>query len=281
MKTKNDIISVLKDFYNVSGFRISVYDTDFKEIYCYPKDISPFCRSLQQSETYRSNCIKCDRTAFDTVKKTEDPYVYKCDCGLYEAVAPIYNYGVLSGYLMMGQVRDESEENKHYILNCARPLFETESELLSIFSLIRKVPSNMIKSYITLMTVIAEYFTQQATLSSSKQTLAELICMYLNRNYSKKITLEDLSKKFGRCKSTIMNSFKSAYDVTVIDFLNNIRLENAEKLIKETEYSFKEIAYHCGFYDQNYFSRLFSQKFKMSPSDFRKYIKNQNKSIAI
>ena len=66
-----------------------------------------------------------------------------------------------------------------------------------------------------------------------------------------------------------MNSFKKKYGTTVITYLNQVRLDNAEHLIRTTDMSFKEISYVCGFCDQNYFSKLFADRFGCSPSAFR------------
>ena len=77
-----------------------------------------------------------------------------------------------------------------------------------------------------------------------------------------------------------MSTFRKKYGITVIAYLNQIRLEEAQKLICDTELSFKEIACECGFYDQNYFSKQFSEKYGCSPTTFRtrykKSIKNKN-----
>jgi transcriptional regulator GlxA family with amidase domain len=70
-----------------------------------------------------------------------------------------------------------------------------------------------------------------------------------------------------------MNQFKKKYDLSVISYLNSVRLKEAKKLICDTELSFKEIAAECGFYDQNYFSKQFSESFGCSPTEFRKEYK--------
>ena len=44
----------------------------------------------------------------------EGAYIYQCRFGLYEAAAPLYHYGVLAGYLMMGQVLDPAQNSMQH-----------------------------------------------------------------------------------------------------------------------------------------------------------------------
>ena len=114
MDTKLNTIEILKDFHRVTGARISLHDLDYNEIASYPESLSDFCQKVQRKPKNKNRCIDADLKAFETVRKTGEAYSYKCHCGLIEIVAPIYNYGILSGYVIMGQITDSkssSEEN--------------------------------------------------------------------------------------------------------------------------------------------------------------------------
>ncbi|MBQ4153572.1 MAG: PocR ligand-binding domain-containing protein [Clostridia bacterium] len=269
-----EIISVLKDFYEISGFRVSIHDIDFEEIYSYPSEISSFCKRIQEDGSVKVNCIKCDNGAFEKVRRTNKVYVYKCSSGLLEAVAPIYHYGILSGYLMMGQVRDGSEANLDYIRNSCKSVFQSEKEALKYINAIPVISPEKLEAYIHLLQVIAEYLTQSNRINPGRENLAEAVKKYLHRNYNRKITLDELATHFGCCKSSIMNNFRQSFGTTVVEYLTKIRLEQAVGLICSTERSIKEIALSCGFADQNYFSRIFNSKYNCSPSEYRQ--KNMN-----
>lgn len=269
MTEKEEIISVLKDFYEISGFRISIHDIDFNEIFCYPSEILPFCKYIQKNGTGFVECLRSDNDAFEKVKQSGEVYVYKCNCGLYEAVVPVYHFGVLSGYLMMGQVRDETPESLEHIIKSSRSLFKNKTESKKYISEIPIVPQNKLESHIHLLQVIAEYLTQSNSIEPGRENLAEAVKKYLHKNYSRKIALEELATQFGCCKSSIMNNFRNAFGTTVVEYLTRIRMQQAERLICTTERSIKEIALSCGFSDQNYFSRLFHEKHNCSPSEYR------------
>lgn len=270
-----DIMSILRDLHKVSGARMSVHSVDGEELFAYPLELSPFCEYIQRDFFVRRDCVQCDRQAYEQLKKSKEPHVYQCGCGLFEGVAPIYHYGVLSGYLMMGQVKDETLKNDEYILKCSRRLFSSDEEYNEYFSKIKVLPSERLLSFVRLMGIVAEHMTNHNRITTKEESLPEQIKKFLNQNFSKTITLDEVAARFDCSKSTVMNVFRNKYGTTIIAYLNQIRLEQAEKLICDTDLSFKEISGECGFYDQNYFSKQFATRFGCSPTQFRKKCRSQ------
>ena len=263
------INSILKDFYAISGIRISLHDTEFNEIFSYPKEPSEFCRSVQKFDYVLQDCHKNDQTAFQKVKNTGEVYIYKCNRGLFEAVAPIYHYGILSGYLMMGQISDNSAQSKDYIINRIFEITGNKSAALSLSSTVKTIDKDLIYSYINIMTVLAEYLTSANKLFLYDKNLPQLVAEYIDKNYSRKITLSILSQKFECCNATLTNNFKKEYNMSIMSYLCQVRLKNAKEMILKSRKSFKEIAFECGFYDQNYFSKTFTKHYGCSPSQFK------------
>ena len=273
-----EIKSILKDFYTVSGIRISIHDTEFNEIYSYPAEATPFCKALQKNNAILLDCKRNDSSAFEKVKKTGEVYVYKCRRGLYEAVAPIYHYGILSGYLMMGQICDGSPESINNITKKATEILGDRDKAVELSQGVKSIDRKLIDSYINIMTVLAEYLTGTNRLITHNDKLPQLIKEYINKNYSAKITLSILSQKFGCCNATLTKTFKKEYNLSIMEYLCEVRLKKSEEMIQKTRKSFKEIAAECGFYDQNYFSKTFTKKYGCSPSDYKRAFYKNEKS---
>ncbi len=261
------ILDILKNFHRISGFRVSIHDTEFNEVYAYPTQLSPYCAAIQQDRENRILCLETDARVFRKVKETGEVAVYNCPHGLCEAVAPIYNYGILSGYLMMGQVCTDKEKLTPLL---QKRLGEERDNTEKIIASIRQVPSEMIDSYISIMTVIAQYATFTNRLAPRGGDIALKIQEYLNKNYPSKITLPQLSERFGCSQSLIIKAFKKQYGVTVMEALFEIRMKNAAQRLLASSFSVNQIARDCGFPDQNYFSKAFSRRFGLSPSAYRK-----------
>ena len=265
-----DITSILKDFYKISGIRISIYNTDFVEIYSYPEKISEFCSYIQQFDGIFEDCCQNDKKAFEKVTETGEVYIYKCDRGLFEAVAPIYNYGTLSGYLIMGQICDFEPASKAYLIDKTAKICGDSDKAEEICNRVKTIDKNLIYSYVNIMTVVAEYLTRTNRVHKSNCDVSELILEYINKNYDKKITLNILSQKFGCCNTTLTKCFKNRYNLSIMEYLKQVRIKRAEELMVNSAKSFKEISIECGFYDQNYFSKTFTLKNNCSPTEYRK-----------
>lgn len=272
MLNEIEINSILKDFYDVSGIRISIHDTEFNEIYSYPKESTPFCRRLQEDPLVHRDCLKNDADAFSRVKNSGEVYVYKCRRGLYEAVAPIYHYGTISGYLMMGQICDNAPDTKDNIVSKAEKILGSRAEAERLTATVKVIERSIIHSYINIMTVLAKYLTDTNKLFTPEKRLPQLIAEYINKNYSSKITLSILSQKFECCNATLTNSFKNEYNVSIMTYICNLRLNKAKEMLEKSRKSVKEISADCGFYDQNYFSKTFTKQYGCSPTDYRKTI---------
>ncbi len=265
-----DVKSILKELHTVSGFRISLYDTEFNEIIAYPENISEFCALVQKNNEVKQCCINQDREAFRQVKQNEDVYLYRCRFGLYEAVAPLYNFGVLSGYLMMGQIIDDLPETIDRIKGASLPYANDAGRLYSAISSIPRIQKQMISSYISIMTVCASYLTLTNTLKPHNEDMAMIAKKYINQNYHKNISIDNICNHLGCSRATLMNTFKKHYGTTVIAYLNETRLKQSALLLEKTIKPIKQICKECGFSDQNYFSKVFKARFEISPAEYRK-----------
>ena len=264
-----EINSILKDFYDISGIRISIHDAEFNEIYSYPHSPTEFCKAIQQDKKIYADCLKNDSAAFLKAKQSGKVFVYKCRRGLYEAVAPIYHYGLVSGYLMMGQICDTEPSTKTYILKGATDILGDLQKATQLTEQVKSIDRNLIYSYINIMTVLAEYLTGTNKLFAPTEKLAKLVAEYINRNYQDKITLSILSQKFECCNATLTNSFKKEYKMSIMSYICKVRLEKSREMLHNSRKSIKEISNECGFYDQNYFSKTFSKYYGISPTQFR------------
>ncbi len=101
------------------------------------------------------------------------------------------------------------------------------------------------------------------------------ICEYLKTNFREKITLSELCFIFGTNKTTLCSMFRKATGDTVIGYINNLKVKEAKKLMREGNYNLSEIATMLRFSSLHYFSRLFKKMEGISPSDYIKTIKSR------
>lgn len=273
MGSNIETISILRDFHKITGARISIHDLYMNEIYCYPQSLSEFCGQVQRQGDVISRCIAADKAAFEHVKKTGSPYTYRCHCGLIETVAPVFHYGVLSGYFMMGQFTDDSDLSLGEIKRLSAKYFDDEALFKSSVDSIPRCDSKLIDSYLNILAVIAEYMTDTKRVAPGFSGLADNIFHYINENYKKDLSVKTLCSIFGCSRTTLMNSFRDKYGSTLGTYITKFRVQKAAENLKNG-LSVKAAAMNSGFSDQNYFTKVFVKHYGITPSKFSK--KNQS-----
>ncbi len=79
----------------------------------------------------------------------------------------------------------------------------------------------------------------------------------------------DLAKAVGHSQMQVYRKLKGVVDKTPSQFIRAIRLKKGRELLVNSSLNVSEIAYDIGFSDPNYFSRMFSEAYGVSPSEFR------------
>jgi AraC-like DNA-binding protein len=93
---------------------------------------------------------------------------------------------------------------------------------------------------------------------------------YISENYSKQITLEEVSCILSVDKAHFCRLFKKAMNVSFTDYLNFVRLNHAEELLRKTDMSVSEIAYEVGILSSSYFAEIFKKFNSITPTQYRK-----------
>jgi AraC-like DNA-binding protein len=267
---QNEIKAVLKDLYKISGFRVSLHGIHYEEIAAYPEKKLPFCSYVQaHGEGELEKCRNCDAAACKKAMAMGDTVIYKCHHGLVEAISPLYNFGALTGYVIMGQVR-ESGTGIHAMVSALKAMGKNDEEGKNLSLEIPTIESGLISAFANITTICAKYLTISNAFVGDKLTVGQNIMKYLSENYTQHISITDICNHVGYSKSTVLSSFKREFGTTVNSKLCEIRLNAAKKLLEESEITINEIALCTGFADQSYFSKVFSAKYGITPSEYRK-----------
>ena len=95
---------------------------------------------------------------------------------------------------------------------------------------------------------------------------------YIKINYKDKVCLEEASNLICMTKPSFCRYFKKHTGKRFTEFLNEYRINNALKLLAQTEMDIKNICYECGFNNFSHFNRLFKNTLNLTPSEYRKKI---------
>ena len=99
------------------------------------------------------------------------------------------------------------------------------------------------------------------------------ITSYINDNYHQITSIGQIAEQFFISKYHLCRIFKDTLHITLIDYLNEVKIKNARYYIESTNKSFITISKLCGFNSLSYFSTVFRKIVGQSPSEYRKEIK--------
>ncbi len=91
---------------------------------------------------------------------------------------------------------------------------------------------------------------------------------YISEHYREKITLDNICFLFGINKTTLCQNFKAEYGITILNYINSLKIKEAKKLLRENELSVTEISEQLGFGSIHYFCRFFKKCTGKSPKTY-------------
>ncbi len=114
---------------------------------------------------------------------------------------------------------------------------------------------------------VNEFINQKR--SNRNENLLSKVKDYVDRNYSENITLTSIAKNFGISSGYLSVLFNDHIGQNFIDYLTNLRIQNAKNLLKSTDLKIYEIADKVGYRDAYYFSTAFKKIVGINPTDYR------------
>lgn len=98
----------------------------------------------------------------------------------------------------------------------------------------------------------------------------EKILAYIDDNICKPMTIAEICQKFSLSRSSLQILFKENMNQSPKKYINEQKMEKSRQMICEDKYTISEIALMMGFNSIHYFSRAFTQKYHISPSEYSK-----------
>jgi AraC-like DNA-binding protein len=167
------------------------------------------------------------------------------------------------------------------------------SAILKIYPLLDTLASEKQGFYavIKFMTILYELslFEEEArTLSSSSFAKIDIhsdsrrvqkVQEYINTHYQEEIRLGQLADMVGMTDVSFSRFFKLRTGKNLSDYIIDIRLGFASRLLVDSTMSIAEICYECGFNNLSNFNRIFKKKKSCSPKEFRENYRKKKKLI--
>ena len=105
--------------------------------------------------------------------------------------------------------------------------------------------------------------------TQQENPIIKKVCDYIRDHISENISLDQMALVAQVSSFYLSKLFKEEKGETFITYISDLRLEKAKQMLTTTTTTIKEISTDIGYNDQNYFSKLFKNKFGVSPTEFR------------
>jgi AraC-like DNA-binding protein len=105
--------------------------------------------------------------------------------------------------------------------------------------------------------------------SRTNETVSRIL-NYLSDNFHETVTLETLSKEVGLSTFRIAHLVKEVTGKTVLQHIHQLRVQEAQRLLEQSDMNCTDIAYETGFGDQSYFIKQFRKWMGITPARYRR-----------
>jgi AraC-like DNA-binding protein/quercetin dioxygenase-like cupin family protein len=104
---------------------------------------------------------------------------------------------------------------------------------------------------------------------SSKSQRIKDVANYVHLNYMKSIRIKELADLVNMSETAFSHFFKKRTHRSFSEYLQEVRVGNASRLLFHSEKTMAEIGYECGFNNLSNFNRIFKKKKGCTPSEFK------------
>ena len=94
-------------------------------------------------------------------------------------------------------------------------------------------------------------------------------------HYRENLTLENIAASAFLSSGYASRIFKKQMNISIMDYLLQLRMDEAKKMLRETTLSIDEIASKTGYADSSYFTKVFRKAMGMTPSRYRQSLKSK------
>lgn len=254
-----------------------------------------YCMTVKSNKDAYKHCVEISHSQLKS-KISQDPGSHEgffgvCHAGVKEYVIPIFYKSILVGAMMAGPFacdkdRAESSFKKlhdKYALDTKTLRAKYHKNILpnkidmEVFTCELRLCvlylQNIIEQHVNPDVLAA--FLEQHTLKSHKSQMIDRALEYIASHLHEKITIQDIATHCLCSKSTLSHAFKELMGVSIVDYIVNERVLNAQKLLRETTMPISAISEMCGFSSSIYFTNTFKKKTNTTPYNYRKkYIRH-------
>ena len=267
---------ILVDFHTVTGQHIAIFYSDFQWVAEYPDQQCEMCRLIRGSEEGERRCSRCDAYGMEQACKKKSVAMYTCHAGLIEVCAPIIDDDEVLGYIMLGQLLSNEDRRLQWasIKKRCEPLDCSAKDLHQAFQKMKQVSPEVLGATSRIMMACVGYIRLEQLMKRQSSARWQDIQQYINTHLIAPFTLQEMAEELHISVATICKTVKRNTGKTVGQLVTEDRVRRAQQYLSSSERPVAEIAEIVGVEDYNYFTRIFRRQTGMTPTQYRRRVRN-------
>ena len=142
----------------------------------------------------------------------------------------------------------------------------------AIQSLVKVEKSNtrLVQAYVQM--IFAHIFSEMDLIEKESVGGEDLVYQsveYVAKNFREKISLEQMAYDLGVSKYVLSRLFSKTFHCNFTSYVNGVRLNYAMSMLEGTNEPITNICFDCGFESQRTFNRVFKERYRLSPREYR------------
>ncbi len=155
-----------------------------------------------------------------------------------------------------------------------RVVFSDVARISSTLSLLERLDTGVFKNDFEyrsrlFMDIVTQHEIENGTATSLSEDIVDKALGIMASSLHKKLYLPDLSAAVGLSYTQFSRRFKAKTGMKPSDYMAMLRLGKAKQLLSDSKLLIRDIAVHCGFENEYYFSNFFKKMTGTSPSEYR------------
>lgn len=247
---------------------------------------NPYCLLVKSSQDAWNHCIERQEKVIKACNN--GPFCGACYAGMGEYVYPIRgeNKEPLA-FISVSGYRIQEDTISRRIAYIAEKYHLNEQELDNTYRIsMREIPPDEealaakimpLCRMFELMNVLLTQMRVDGVENMTRSSILSHAVVFLRRNYARPIQVEDVAHACHCSASALSHMFKKELGVSIREYIRDLRMEEAMRMLRNTDLPVNTISDMLGYGNPNYFSNVFSQRTGCSPTSFRTSSKNNTR----
>lgn len=284
-QVRRTVSSIMHDYTHATGIACVYADIRGREC-SNAYNFTKFCKFIRSIPAFRDKCYQCDLCGGIETLKKQQCCPYRCHAGLVDFAVPIVKNNKIYGFIISGQMALEDiriqyvqkptewqfDNNvKKYFQSIPKYSYE---EVTSASRVLQTLVScqfpYFMRETLPVEELVENVSAEEAEIFVGMRTEIQQAVRYIRKNLHGKLSLKNIAEEVYLSESYLSKLFKQEMKINLIQYINQCRIMEAEKILCSSKKSVDTVSRELGYHRTSYFCKIFKQHVGKTPYAYRK-----------